>query len=101
MKKDIREVFLEFLDDQELSGILNHSSIMTKAVDKDLRYIRIDRYNFSFLTKDQLTKILEFTCKFHEYIDIYFAFGQLCIGYYDGGNGVQKRLVAFSKAEAR
>lgn len=93
--KDIRSLFLEFLDEQELSGALTQASGITNESVKELRYLRIDRYDVSFLKRDQLAKIIEFNIQFHEYIDIYFAFGQLCIGYLDNQYGIQKRLVAF------
>lgn len=96
--KDIRDTFLVFLEDQDLSNSLIYSSVVTNLHVKELRYTRLDRYDFSLLTKEQISAIMQFVIEHHEYIDIYFAFGQLCIGYYDRRYGVQKRLVAFEKS---
>ena len=94
--KDIRIVFNTFLDNQEISSALTHTSIVTNTLVDQLKYSRIDRYDFSMLTSDQISKIMGFTVEFHEHIDIYFAFGQLCIGYLEPQYGKQKRLPAFA-----
>lgn len=97
MTDDIREIFMNFLNDHGLERALTNSGNVTQQVERNLKYLRIDRYDVSLLTRNELSKILEFVNEFHTVMDVYFAYGQLCIGYYDQVYGSQKRFSAFQE----
>ncbi|NJD54404.1 MAG: hypothetical protein FIB07_16265 [Candidatus Methanoperedens sp.] len=80
----LRELFSQFLKENEMGGALSCNSCITLDQDVSLKYERIDKYSVLFLTCQDLKKLLAF-CGRHG-ISVWFGADKLCIGFNYKGN---------------
>ena len=77
-----------------LDDVFKQPSSVTRGLENDLRYTRIDRYDITFIGSTNLKSLVDWV-NTQERIDLYFAFGKVCIGYLDRDYGNNIRLSAF------
>jgi hypothetical protein len=67
---------------------------ISREIEPHLKYLRVDRYAVNQLSSELLRDLMSLT-DIHNDIEIYFAFGYLCIGYCERDFGNCIRLDAF------
>lgn len=91
-----RELFALFLVENQLNNYLTCNSSSTVQVDHTLKYERVDRYNITLLTCEDLKRLGAF-CNLHGLM-IWIRNGLLCIGYSHINN---MRLQAYENEEVK
>ena len=92
-----RQEIQSFIKDNFQDHELKHKATITTDMEPRLKYFMIDRYRVNILSHESLNKLIGFVNSLWD-VEIYFAFGFLCIGYTDNefGNGRNcMRLNAF------
>lgn len=89
-----RERFQEYIQNIGLDTTFKHSCTVTRDTEDLLRYARIDRYDALFIDSTKLKSLVDWIHT-QSHIEIYFAFGKVCIGYLDREYGNTMRLSAF------
>ena len=95
--KNSRQNILSFIKDNFKDHELKHKATITTEIEPRLKYFMIDRYTVKILSHESLNKLIGFVNSLWD-VELYFAFGFLCIGYTDNefGNGRKcMRLDAF------
>ena len=87
---DVHSFIKNSFTDHELK--FKHS--ISREIEPHLKYLRVDRYIVSSLSSELLHDLMSLTDT-HKDIEIYFAFGFLCIGYCEREYGDCIRLDAF------
>ena len=93
---DVHSFIKNSFTDHELQ--FKHS--ISREIEPHLKYLRVDRYVVSSLSSELLHDLMSLTDT-HKDIEIYFAFGFLCIGYCEREYGDCMRLDAFVPAQLR
>lgn len=95
--KDSRLAIQEYIDQNFKGYELTHDSSITKATEPRLKYNRIDRYSVKVISSKALGLFIDYInqCKC---VELYFAFGFLCIGFMDREYGETMRLDAFTNS---
>ena len=86
----IHSFFQNTFTDQEIQ--FKHS--ISREIEPHLKYLRVDRYAVNQLSSELLRNLMSLS-DIHKDIEIYFAFGYLCIGYCERDYGYCMRLDAF------
>ena len=89
-RDDIHSFFQNTFTDQEIQ--FKHS--ISREIEPHLKYLRVDRYAVNQLSSELLRNLMSLS-DIHKDIEIYFAFGYLCIGYCERDYGDCMRLDAF------
>ena len=89
-RDDIHSFFQNTFTDKEIK--FKHS--ISREIEPHLKYLRVDRYQVNQLSSELLGDLMSLTDT-HTDIEIYFAFGYLCIGYCERDYGNCMRLDAF------
>lgn len=95
--KNSRRDIQSFIKDNFKDHELKHKATITTDMEPRLKYFMIDRYRVEVLSHESLNKLIGFVNSLWD-VEMYFAFGYLCIGYTDSdfGNGRDcMRLNAF------
>lgn len=87
---DVHAFINNTFEDHELK--FKHS--ISRELEPHLKYLRVDRYSVNQLSSELLHDLISLTDT-HTDIEIYFAFGYLCIGYCERDYGNSMRLDAF------
>ena len=87
---EIHSFITNTFQDHELK--FKHS--ISRELEPHLKYLRVDRYSVNQLSSGLLHDLMSLTDT-HKDIEIYFAFGFLCIGYCEREYGDCMRLDAF------
>lgn len=92
--EDSRINVQSFIKDTFSDHEIKFKHTISREIEPHLKYLMVDRYSVNQLSSELLHDLMSLTDT-HNDIEIYFAFGYLCIGYCEKDYGNCMRLDAF------
>lgn len=96
--QQIRDMFVTFIEDNQIDMSLSLYSVRTSLTVSELKYDRIEVYEVSMLVLADLQKIVNFVTQYHDYLNCWFAFGLLHIGFRIPSGYRNSKVSAFVEA---
>lgn len=90
--KNSRQDIQSFIKDNFNDYELKHKATITTDMEPRLKYFMIDRYTVEVLSHKSINKLIGFVNSLWD-VEIYFAFGYLCIGYTDSEFGNARNCI--------